>query len=261
VVRGDDLEPKIAELLADAQYEGHPLREALAALLDRHQEQLTQIERITSISDGYQVVLRERNQSLTERYRKQIRQLQKIVRISDHYQKMLRDLNDALKVASTQDPLTGLANRRLMIDRLNAEAALVERRGLPFSLALADVDYFKDINDNFGHDVGDEVIVKVAQALRSCSRAYDVVARWGGEEFLILFPETSVSKASEIAERLRQGIEDLRHIASDQETRLTISIGVAEHGTGDQLSKTIKRADMAMYDAKHQGRNRVVQAP
>jgi diguanylate cyclase (GGDEF)-like protein len=261
VVRGDELEPKICELLANAEYEGHPLREALSALLDRYQDQLNQIERITSISDGYQLVLRERNESLNDRYRKQIRQLQKIVRISDHYQKMLQDLNDTLKVVSTQDPLTGLANRRLMLDRLEAEASLAERRSVMFSLALIDIDYFKRINDTFGHDIGDEALVCVARYLAAGLRAYDVCARWGGEEFMILFPETNSYTAAEIAERLRQQLAVLKCNSLPGDVYLTASFGIAEHQKGLPIKETIKRADNALYAAKHAGRDRVEIAP
>jgi diguanylate cyclase (GGDEF)-like protein len=251
------LEQKIMELLADPQHLGHPLQEALAALFAQYQEHITQIERLTSISDGYQSVMRERNQSLSDRYRKQLRQLQKIVRISDHYQEMMRDLNQALKIASTQDPLTGLPNRRLMYERLDAQVALATRFETPFCLALIDVDHFKKVNDAFGHDVGDQALVCIAKALTHGLRAYDVCARWGGEEFLVLLPETTSDSALASAERLRLHVENLHYPELPDEVRPSISIGVAQHQSGAVLAETIKRADMALYEAKHTGRNRV----
>ncbi len=254
------LEKEIAELLADPQYEGHRLKEALAALFQQHKDQITDLERLTAISDGYHFALRERNQSLAERYRKQIRQLQKIVRISDHYHEMLRDMNEALKVASTQDPLTGLPNRRLMLERLNSEVALSTRHQVPFSVAIADIDFFKRINDDFGHDVGDRALVGITQAMKNALRAYDVCARWGGEEFLILFPETLELGALAIAERLRATVEEYQLIEEGTPIQTTVSVGVATHILTDTLNHTIKRADQALYQAKNYGRNRVVTA-
>jgi len=254
------LEQEISALLADPQYEDHPLRGALAALLERYNDHLTSLERLTSISDGYQSVLRDQNLSLSARYQKQMRQLQKIVRISDHYQQMLRDLNEALKVASTQDPLTGLPNRRLILDRLNAEASLATRHGTPFSIALIDIDHFKQINDNFGHDVGDAVLVDIARSLTSGLRAYDICARWGGEEFMVLLPETRGATAIEITQRLQAEVSALQSEHLPPHTRLSISVGLSECCSAATITDTIKRADLALYQAKSSGRNKIVLA-
>jgi diguanylate cyclase (GGDEF)-like protein len=260
-VRDDgQLERDIAALLADSQYEGHPLRDALAALLQRYHDQLASLERLTSISDGYQSALRDQNLSVTQRYQKQIRQLQKIVRISDHYQEMLRELNDALKIASTQDPLTGLPNRRLMLERLNSEAALSDRQGTTFSIALIDIDYFKQINDSFGHDVGDTVLVEMASALTTGLRAYDICARWGGEEFMVLLPETPGDIAIEIARRLQVAVAVASYDKLPATTRPTISAGLAERPPATPIADTMKRADQALYRAKNAGRNSIVLA-
>jgi diguanylate cyclase (GGDEF)-like protein len=255
------LEKQIAHLLGDPQYDGHPLREALAALFAQHQEQLAQIERVTSISDGYHSALRQRNESLAERYRKQIRQLQKIVRISDHYQEMLREANEALKVASTQDHLTGLANRRLMIERLNSEAAAVQRNKNTFCIAVIDIDHFKQINDGYGHDVGDAVLIEVARGLSKTLRAYDVCARWGGEEFLVLLPETDGAQAQETANRIRSAISALRFQGLPPDLGLSVSVGLCQHAVEASVEESIKRADLALYEAKKQGRDRVVLSP
>lgn len=252
------MEQDIQAILADPQYAGHPAREALAALLERHREELANLERLTAISDRYQSVLRERNETITERYAKQLRQLQKIVRISDHYQGMMQQLNEALRIASTQDPLTGLPNRRLMMDRLNGEAAKTERGHPVFSLALIDADHFKQINDRFGHDIGDKALVAIAQAFARSLRPYDLAARWGGEEFLVLLPETSGEQAREVANRLRCAIEAIQEDNLPRDLKMTVSIGVAEHCPEARWDETIKRADKALYTAKWKGRNRVV---
>ena len=255
-----DLDAEIDELLADSQYENHPLRAALEQLYQRQQDQIAQLERLTSISDGYQSVLNQRYQTLTERHQKQLRQLQKIVKISDHYQKMLQDLNDTLRIASTQDPLTGLFNRRLMLDRLQNEAALTKRRKNWFSILLVDIDHFKKINDNFGHDAGDKALIAVSNALSLALRASDVCARWGGEEFLILLPDTDQAGGIEIANRLRLAVGALQLPNICIDTTLTVSIGLAQHQLENSLEETIKRADLALYAAKATGRNRVFQA-
>lgn len=256
----EQLDSQIDALLADSQYAEHPLRAALDGLYQRQQEQVAQLERLTSISDGYQSVLQKRYQSLTQRHQKQMRQLQKIVRISDHYQHILQDLNESLKIASTQDPLTGLFNRRLMTTRLKNEAALAKRRLKPFSILMIDVDFFKTINDDFGHAVGDAVLIQIANALTSALRVSDVCSRWGGEEFLILLPDTGAQGAQEIAHRLRVNMQTLRVEGLPVERKVTISIGIAEHVPLQNLDDAIKRADDALYAAKNAGRDRVVQS-
>lgn len=254
------LEKNIEELLADPQYADHPLRPALAGLFDQYQDGINQLERLTNISDGYQAVLREKNQSLAERYRKQIRQLHRIVRISDHYQEMLREVNEKLKIASTQDPLTGLPNRRLMLDRLTAEVAQVKRRKSTFSITLIDVDHFKAVNDVFGHDTGDKALILLARALAGGLRAYDVCSRWGGEEFLVLLPESDLPVAEEVSNRLRHRVEALRADEMPPDLTFTVSGGVAEYQAPESLEACIKRADLALYAAKWAGRNRILPA-
>jgi len=253
-------EDRIAQLLEDRQYFGHPLREALAALFKEYRDNLSQIEKLTSISDGYQTVLHHRNHSLVERYRKQLRQLTKIMRISDQYQDVLQNTNEGLRIASMQDSLTELPNRRFMQDRLVDEAAAVARGRETFSLAMIDIDHFKVVNDDFGHDIGDKTLILVANKLSGTLRTYDICARWGGEEFLALLPETKIPAAGEVAERLRFSIQTLQDETAEGETlpaqmQLTISIGVAQHDSETQFSETLKRADSALYEAKKQGRN------
>lgn len=252
------LDHDIDAILADPQYSGHPAREALAALLERHKEQVASLERLTAISDRYQSVLREKNETITERYAKQLRQLQKIVRISDHYQGMMQQLNEALRIASTQDPLTGLPNRRLMMDRLDGEAAKAERGRPVFSLAIMDVDHFKQINDRYGHDIGDKTLVAISQAFARCLRPYDLAARWGGEEFLVLLPETTGDHAREVSNRLRSAMESIKEDHLPDNLQVSVSVGVAEHRADSKWDETVKRADSALYTAKWSGRNRVV---
>jgi diguanylate cyclase (GGDEF)-like protein len=250
-------EKEIAKLLSDAKYSAHPLRDALASLLERYSNQLDQLEKLTSISDGYQLALRESNQSLDERYQKQIHQIQKIVRISDRYQQMMQEMNEQLKIASTHDLLTSLPNRRLMQSRLKSEAAKAQRWNEPFSLLLVDMDHFKHVNDTWGHEVGDTALVCLARELVKQLRGYDLCARWGGEEFLVLLPETSGVEAVEIAQRLRRRADSLSTEELPSDICLSISIGVAQHHADNPWEATLKRADNALYIAKSEGRNRV----
>ena len=250
------MELQIAALLGDEQYTGHPLREALGSLWQRYEDLSGQIEKLTSISDGYGSMLRERNTRLDERNRRHLRQLQKIVRISDHYQKMLQEMNETLKVSASQDPLTGLRNRRSMIERLAAEVTLMPRRKAPLCLALLDIDHFKTINDSFGHDTGDNVLIHISRLMVEQVRTSDVCARWGGEEFLILLPDSG-DGAHDVCERLRLAIEK-SSLVTGSDHKVTASIGVAQHTRGEEVLETLKRADAALFEAKRQGRNRVI---
>lgn len=154
---------------------------------------------------------------------------------------------DAGAMASI-DPLTGLSNRRSMIEQLERRIALASRDGEASSLLLVDLDHFKSINDTRGHLAGDSALVDVADAMTSTVRPTDEVCRWGGEEFLILLPESSVDTAARTAERIREAIAD---------SGVTASIGVADVRRGDTVSEWVRRADVALYAAKRNGRNRV----
>jgi diguanylate cyclase (GGDEF)-like protein len=162
---------------------------------------------------------------------------------------------------ATLDPLTGLLNRRRMVERGQEERARAERGGPVFSLVMADIDHFKKVNDTFGHDCGDDVLVEVARRLREGSRDQDIVARWGGEEFLMLLPDTAAVRAFHFTERLRSKLEGEPVFSRGRTISVNASFGVAEFSTGSSLSDVMRRADDALYEAKGQGRNRVVVAP
>lgn len=145
-----------------------------------------------------------------------------------------------------------------MTQRLEEAAARVLREpDQHFVVMLADVDHFKDINDSLGHAAGDQTLQSVARALESSLREYDICARWGGEEFLLLIPITSEDQASVVAERLRRAVSLLPPPAPALKP-CTISIGFTRHRPGERLDDTLLRADQALYQAKADGRNRVV---
>jgi len=252
-----DLERTIERLLSDPAYDDHPLRRALADLYAEFRDALYQIERIARISDRYQQNARDASLSLTERYSKQLRKLEKLARISDRYQSMMRDLNEALKDASTRDPLTGIGNRRMLMDRLKAEAARADRMQRPLTVAIVDIDHFKAINDAHGHDAGDNVLVEIAGAIQSSVREYDVCGRWGGEEFLIIMPEIDAASGAAVVERVRSAVRTLCVAIGTSQVTLSASFGVAERLADESVSQLISRADAALFTAKRAGRDRI----
>jgi diguanylate cyclase (GGDEF)-like protein len=172
-----------------------------------------------------------------------------------------RSLNDRFERdhdASRRDPLTGLHNRRSLLDGWEDAVHRARRSGKPVSVVLADIDHFKSINDTRGHAGGDAALLAVAQALRSALRAQDVVARWGGEEFMLLLPDTDIAGARRVAESARAAIESLRVEHAGAGFEVTLSLGAAEHQMDRTLDQTIADADAALYQAKEGGRNRVV---
>lgn len=195
---------------------------------------------------------------LFQKYVRLSRRLKRIARISDSYQFELQDIKTRFEQASRSDYLTGLSNRLDMYKRLEAERSRTARHGKPFAVIMADIDRFKEINDTFGHDLGDQVLVTIARAFAGCLRGEDSCARWGGEEFLILLPETCGDDALAVAERLRGLAENLALESGTSRIRVTISLGVAVYAAGENIDSCIKRADDALYRAKNAGRNRSV---
>jgi diguanylate cyclase (GGDEF)-like protein/PAS domain S-box-containing protein len=170
--------------------------------------------------------------------------------------KELREANEHILKISQTDALTGLANRRTIDERMRNEMARADRLGCGFSVILGDMDHFKSINDEFGHLVGDRVLVAAAGVLADQARPYDLPARFGGEEFLVLLPESTLADAMTIAQRIRTAISG---VAVPEVTRqITMSMGISTWGHGDTLGTLVGRADAALYQAKRRGRNRVV---
>ena len=144
------------------------------------------------------------------------------------------------------------ANQKSYIDNRAKNNMLTKT---PFVVIYADIDNFKHINDTYGHDMGDEVLVKIAATAKSCIRQQDSIGRWGGEEFMILLPQSKKENAIEIAERIRKSIEEIKW---EKMQKVTISLGVAEVREEDDLQSFYKRVDNRLYYAKQHGKNRVV---
>ena len=169
--------------------------------------------------------------------------------------------NRALSEVSSRDTLTGLYNRWYVIEKIDTELNRALRHGSPMAVLMLDIDYFKRVNDTYGHSAGDQVLQGVGKLLRDSCRVYDIPGRYGGEEFCIVLPETRVGNTSVVAERIRTRLESTALPCGDATIAVTASIGVAglESSAGSVLSPAalIDRADRALYAAKHRGRNRV----
>lgn len=170
------------------------------------------------------------------------------------WMRKLRTLNRKLAKLAITDSLTGLYNRLKLEEVLDYEALRAARSGQPFSVVLIDVDNFKQVNDQHGHQTGDRLLIEVSGILRASTRATDFAGRWGGEEFLIVCPATDADGARQLSENLRQAIEKHRFPVIE---RKTASFGVACFRQGDTVSEIVSRADAALYAAKAGGRNRV----
>jgi diguanylate cyclase (GGDEF)-like protein len=163
----------------------------------------------------------------------------------------------ALQLAFT-DTLTGLYNRRYLLEELDREFARASRNESCLSLVILDLDDLKAINDRFGHNEGDVVLSRLGRILKRNTRASDVAARWGGDEFVLLAPDTDSQRASIIGERIRSQVERCRLMIAKQEISISVSVGIASYPAhASRLTELIKRADQAMYNAKGLGKNQV----
>ncbi len=196
----------------------------------------------------------------TKNMAKQNAKLEKeLSKSSEVMQELQRDLEMVKKEALT-DGLTGLSNRKAFdseIIRIQKESTDSDQ---PFSLIMLDIDHFKSFNDNYGHQVGDQVLRLVAKTLFEGVKGRDVVARYGGEEFAIILPDTNLQSAIKVGEYLRKAVagkEVVNRTSGDKLGRITLSGGAAEYIAGESIEELISRADNALYSAKHNGRNQV----
>ncbi|MGM0508040.1 MAG: GGDEF domain-containing response regulator [Fusobacteriota bacterium] len=176
----------------------------------------------------------------------------------EEFAKELEEKNRKLERLATKDSLTNLYNRRYMMEKINEELARFDRNNKEFSFIMGDIDKFKKFNDKYGHECGDYVLKKVSENLVDLSRKQDFVSRWGGEEFLILLPETKLDGAYKLATRIREKIEKAQYNYDDQKLSVTITLGVSEYCIGENIETAINRADDALYEGKKNGRNMVV---
>ena len=186
-------------------------------------------------------------------------ELKKSRELLKKYIQELEQKNRELDIMSKTDYLTKLANRRFMIERLNEEVARTEKTGEKFSMLMCDIDYFKRVNDTYGHEIGDLVLKEVTKSIKNMVRECDVVSRWGGEEFIVLLIDTNIISAAKVAEKIRAEIEKNIITINNSIVKVTMSIGVTEYLNEISISQNINNGDEAMYQSKANGRNRVTE--
>jgi len=181
---------------------------------------------------------------------------ERIVRL----QRELEDANERLRVSATTDYLTGLLNRRALMDRFEVEMARAKRERHHVAVVLMDIDFFKKVNDQYGHDAGDRVLVDVSSRLMRQCRSYDVVGRYGGEEFLLVLPGPTPDDMGETAERFRECVAAEPIDADGNEVRVTLSAGAlcVTPDTSCPSAVIVKEADALLYQAKETGRDKLV---
>ncbi|MCF7794336.1 MAG: GGDEF domain-containing protein [Candidatus Cloacimonetes bacterium] len=172
----------------------------------------------------------------------------------------LNSANYKLEQIARTDPLTRISNRRDMIEKIDQEKRRFSRNGKPFVIVMSDIDDFKIVNDKYGHDAGDFVLQSVAHLMRSSMRKQDIIGRWGGEEFLMLLPETDLEGGQLLAEKLRKTIAETPFIFGKHEIKITMTLGVNVYNVPEEIRSCIKSSDEAMYKGKNAGKNCVVSA-
>ncbi len=185
--------------------------------------------------------------------------LRQEIKLREKIENDLRDANSKLELLAREDPLTKLHNRRYLLELFENEFERSKRYGLVTSILMIDIDFFKKINDTYGHLIGDEVLRKMADCIRNNLRKSDISGRFGGEEFLIVLPETTIENAFIAAEKLRKSVSELQFSSGDKTFSITCSIGIAKSAEDiSDITTLIGYADQALYVAKDLGRNRVV---
>jgi diguanylate cyclase len=213
----------------------------------------------TIIADGNP--LNPKFKLLLESYKKLARHLENLSYENRLMNTRLVELERSLDLATRVDPMTGLTNRRHIKEMVVQEYSRAQRHNRTFSIILADIDGFKMINDTYGYNAGDDVLVEISRVFTGCVRNEDVCARWGGEEFLILLPETTIEGALAVAQKIHESVAMTEFKANKPGIRTTISIGLSEYKTGQALYECVNMADHALQQAKKAGKNRYIALP
>jgi len=228
--------------------------------IERCVEKIGQADDISQLEDVLGEVIRETRiiQLNAQRSRDELRATKQRV---DEAEKRINELQGELDKASTlvrHDQLTGALNRRGLEETVDGEVARARRRQSPLCVAMLDIDNFKKLNDSLGHDAGDAALIHLVTVARETLRPQDTLARFGGEEFIILLPDTTVEDANKALVRLQRELTKRIFLNDNEKVLITFSAGVTEYRVEDTLTSVTKRADEAMYTAKRTGKNRVV---
>lgn len=170
----------------------------------------------------------------------------------------LVEMNRSLDLASRVDPMTGLANRRDIMEKIEQEHSRAQRHQRTYSIIMADIDDFKQVNDTYGINSGDDVIFELSCVLRECVRSEDFCARWGGEQFLFLLPETGIDGALAVAQKINQSVAMTEFKVNKPGIRITASLGLCEYRVGQTIDDCLRKVEQALLRAKETGKNRYV---
>jgi len=195
---------------------------------------------------------------LSECYNMLRLQVNKLSAENDQLKTELVNMVRSLDLASRIDGMTGLANRRDIMEKIDREATRSQRHQHPFTILLVNIDDFKKVNDTHGYNAGDDVLVEIARVLRSCVRNEDICARWGGEEFLILLPETGTESSLPVAKKVLEAMSMTEFKANKPGIHITVSIGICEHNPSQTVQESIARVHQALLHAKMGGKNRYI---
>jgi len=214
-------------------------------IADIHQADNMLLEEFTHLSDCYNKLLQRMNRISVE---------------NEQLKTELVNMVRSLDLASRIDGMTGLANRRDIMEKIDRESTRSHRHQHPFTILLVNIDDFKKVNDTHGYNTGDDVLVEIARVLRSCVRNEDICARWGGEEFLILLPETGAENSLPVANKILEATRRTEFKANRPGIHITVSIGVCEHNPAQTVQECIARVHQALLQAKRDGKNRYIVA-
>lgn len=186
--------------------------------------------------------------------------VEKLTSQNEHLKTELVNMVRSLDLASRVDGMTGLANRRDIMEKIDREATRSHRHQHPFTIILINIDKFGQVNETYGYNAGDDVLVEVSRVLRGCVRNEDICARWGGDEFLLLLAETSSEAALSVANKVLESISMTEFKANKPGIRITVSIGIGEHDPSQSVQECISKVNQALILAKQSGRNRYMVA-
>ena len=225
----------------------------LGLLLNRSRRKAAE-EKIKQMNAMLEKKIYERTVALQET----VAELTHLKKVQEAANENLVQVNYELDFAAKTDQLTGIYNRRHILERIEEAFERFSKDGSAFSLVIADIDFFKKVNDEYGHDIGDKVLLMVAGMLKNSLRKYDVVARWGGEEFLLLLPDTTEIQAEQLLEGVRNQIAQTKLWDEERNIQVTMTFGVAAIHAGETVDTIMNYADIALYRGKKNGRNCVV---
>jgi diguanylate cyclase (GGDEF)-like protein len=178
----------------------------------------------------------------------------------ERFKTQLVEMNRSLDLATRIDPMTGLANRRDIMEKIEQEHSRAQRHQRTYSIIMADIDDFRQVNDTYGINSGDDVLFELSCVLRECVRSEDICARWGADEFLFLLPETGIDGALSVARKINQSVAMTEFKANRPGIRITVSLGVAEYPPGQTVNDCLRKVEQALLSAKRAGKNRYVVA-